>query len=84
MQNNHFPRRDVHYTHFIGATAGCAGEIMPTFLWLDEDDRSAIHLFQLVRNPDKCNASDDKSVRYYDNEFKWRPPIQTSACRTMI
>ena len=35
---------------------------------LDEDDRSTIHLFQLVRNPGKCNASDDKSVRYYDND----------------
>ena len=40
--------------------------IMLTFLWLDKDDRSTIHLFQLVRNPGKCNASDDKSVRYYD------------------
>lgn len=41
---------------------------MLTFLWLDEDDRSTIHLFQLVRTPGKCNASDDKSVRYYDND----------------
>ncbi len=41
---------------------------MLTLLWLDEDDRSAIHLFQLVRNSGKCNASDDKSVRYYDND----------------
>jgi len=27
-----------------------------------------IHLFQLVRNPGKCNVFDDKSVRYYDND----------------
>ncbi len=54
--------------HFIGVTPGCAEDIMLTFLWLDEDDRSTIHLFQLVRNPGKCNASDDKSVRYYDND----------------
>ena len=59
---------NVNYIHFIGVTPGCAEDIMLTFLWLDEDDRSTIHLFQLVRNPGKCNASDDKSVRYYDND----------------
>ena len=37
-------------------------------LYLTEDDLSTIHLFQLVRNPGKCNASDDKSVRYCDND----------------
>lgn len=41
---------------------------MLTFLWFDEDDRNTIYLFQLVRNPGKCNVSDDKSVRYYDND----------------
>lgn len=60
---------NVNYIHFIGVTPpGCAEDIMLTFLWLDEDDRSTIHLFQLVRNPGKCNTSDDKSVRYYDND----------------
>lgn len=59
---------NVNYIHFIGVTPGCAEDIMLTFLWLDEDDRSTIHLFQLVRNSGKCNASDDKSVRYYDND----------------
>ena len=59
---------NVNYIHFIGVTPGCAEDIMLTFLWLDEDDRSTIYLFQLVRNPGKCNASDDKSVRYYDND----------------
>lgn len=58
----------VHYIHLVGTTPGCAEDIMLTFLWLDEDDRSTIHLFQLVHNPGKCNASDDKSVRYYDND----------------
>ena len=41
---------------------------MLTFLGLDEEDHSTIYLFQLVRNSGKCNASDDKSVRYYDND----------------
>lgn len=41
---------------------------MLTFLWLDENDRSTIHLFQLVHNSGKCNASDDKSVRYYNHD----------------
>lgn len=53
---------------FIGVAPGYAEDVMLTFFWLDEDDRSTIHLFQLVRNPGKCNASDDKSVRYYDND----------------
>ena len=59
---------NINYIHFVGVTPGCAEDIMLTFLWLDEDDRSTIHLFQLVRNPGKCNASDDKSARYYDND----------------
>ena len=58
---------NVNYIHFTGFTPGCAEDNMLTFLWLDEDDRSTIHLFQLVRNPGKTNHSDDKSVRYYDN-----------------
>lgn len=60
--------RNSNYIHFIGVAPGCAEDIMLTFLWLNEDNRSTIHLFQLVRNPSKCNASDDKSVRYYDND----------------
>lgn len=59
---------NVNYIHFIGVTPGYTEDIMLTLLWLDEDDRNTIHLFQLVRNPGKCNASDDKSVRYYDND----------------
>ena len=41
---------------------------MRTFFWLDEDSPGSIRLFQLVRNPGKCNASDDKSVRYNDSD----------------
>ena len=41
---------------------------MQTFFWLDEDNRNTFHLFQLIRNPGKCNASDDKSVRYNDSD----------------
>ena len=59
---------NINYIHFIGVTPGCAEDIMLTFLGLDEDDHGTIHLFQSVRNPDKCNASDDKSVRYHDND----------------
>lgn len=42
---------NVNYIHFIGVTPGCAEDIMLTFLWLDEDDRSIIRLFQLVPIP---------------------------------
>ena len=60
---------NVNYIHFTGVTPGCAEDIMLTLLWLDEEDRSTIHLFQLARNPGKTNNhSDDKSVRYYDND----------------
>ena len=41
---------------------------MQTFFWLDEDNHNTFHLFQLVRNPGKCNASDDESVRYNDSD----------------
>lgn len=59
---------NVHYIHFVSITLGRVKDIMLTFLWLDEDDRSTIHLFRLDRNPGKCNASDDRLVRYYDND----------------
>ena len=67
---------NINYIHFIGVTPGCAEDIMLTLLWLDEDDRSTIHLFQLVRNSGKTNHSDDKSVRYYDNDdWPAYPPV---------
>ena len=59
---------NINYINFIGVTFDYAEDIMLIFLWLDEDNRSTIHLFQLVRNPGKCNPSDDKSVRYYGND----------------
>lgn len=67
---------NINYIHFVGVTPGCAEDIMLTFLWLDEDNRDTFHLFQLVRNPGKCNASDDKSVRYNDNDdWPAHPPV---------
>ena len=42
---------DVNYINFIAEAPGCAEDIMQTFFWLDEDNRNAFHLFQLVRNP---------------------------------
>ena len=59
---------NVNYINFITEAPGCAEDIMQTFFWLDEDNRNTFHLFQLVRNPGKCNASDDKSVRYNDSD----------------
>lgn len=67
---------NINYIHFVGVTPGCAEDIILTFLWLDEDNRHTFHLFQLVRNPGKCNTSDDKSVRYYDNDdWPAHPPV---------
>ena len=59
---------NVNYINFIIEAPGCAEDIMQTFFWLDEDKRNTFHLFQLVRNPGKCNASDDKAVRYNDSD----------------
>lgn len=67
---------NINYIHFICVTPGCAEDIILTLLCLDEDDRSTIHLFQLVRNPGKSNHSDDKSVRYNDNDdWSAHPPV---------
>ena len=49
---------NVNYINFVTEVPGCAEDIMQTFFWLDEDNRNTFHLFQLVRNPSKCNASD--------------------------
>ena len=59
---------NVNYINFITEAPGCAEDIMQIFFWLDEVNRNTFHLFQLVRNPGKCNASDDKSVRYNDSD----------------
>ncbi|MHA9740118.1 helix-turn-helix domain-containing protein [Robinsoniella peoriensis] len=59
---------DVNIMNFTGSTPGCAEDIMFTFFWMDEENRGMINLFQVVRNPGKTNASDDRAVRYNDND----------------
>jgi len=59
---------DVNVMNFTGSTPGCAEDIMFTFFWMDEDNRGTINLFQLVRNWGKNNTSDDRAVRYNDND----------------
>lgn len=67
---------DVNPLNFISEVPGSAEDIMQTFFWLDEDNPGAINLFQLVRNPGKCNASDDTSVRYNDSDdWPAHPPV---------
>ena len=58
----------VDRQNFYTVQPGCAEDFMRTFFWLDEDSPGSIRLFQLVRNPGKCNVSDDKSVRYNDSD----------------
>lgn len=59
---------DVNPLNFISEVFGSAEDIMQTFFWLDEDNTGAINLFQFVRNPGKCNASDGTAVRYNDSD----------------
>lgn len=59
---------DVNVINFTRSTPGCAEDIMFTFFWMDEENREMINLFQLVRNPGTSNSSDDRAVRYYDND----------------
>lgn len=59
---------DVNVMNFTDSTPGCAEDIMFTFFWMDEENRGMINLFQLVRNPGKANASEDKAVCYNDND----------------
>ena len=62
--------------NFISEVSGSAEDIMQTFFWLDEDNPGAINLFQLVRNPGKCNASDDTAVHYNDSDdWPAHPPV---------
>ena len=67
---------DVNPLNFISEVSGSAEDIMQTFFWLDEDNPGAINLFQLARNPGKCNASDDDAARYNDSD-NWpaHPPV---------
>mgnify|MGYP004528828573 FL=1 len=67
---------NINSIHLTGTKSGTAEEIMLTFFWLDEDNRNIFHLFQLVRNPEKTNASDDTAVRYNDNDnWPTHPPV---------
>ena len=59
---------DVNVINFTGSTPGCAEDIMFTFFWMDEENRGMINLFQLERTQGKTNASDDRAVRYNDND----------------
>lgn len=59
---------DVNVMNFTGSTPGCAEDIIFTFFWMDKDNRGTINLFQLVRNLGKTNASDDRAVRFNDND----------------
>lgn len=72
-----FPKRYSHgncqdfecqlYQFHYRSSRLCRGHYAD-FFWLDEDNRNTFHLFQLVRNPGKCNASDDKSICYNDSD----------------
>lgn len=62
--------------NFISETTSSATDIMFTFFWLEESNKGMINLFQMVRNEGKTNASDDTTVRYYDNDdYPSKPPI---------
>ena len=66
---------DVNPLNFFSEVSGSAEDIMQIF-FLDEDNPSAINLFQLVRNPGKCNASVDTAVRYNDSDdWPAHPPV---------
>ena len=54
-----------------------ATEFMELLFWIDEFNPSAINLFQMETYPgEKCNSSEDTSVRYHDND-SWpaHPPV---------
>ena len=59
------------------ATTMDATEFMELLFWIDEFNPSAINLFQMETYPgEKCNSSEDTSVRYHDND-SWpaHPPV---------
>ena len=59
------------------ATTMDATEFMELLFWIDEFNPSAINMFQMETYPgEKCNSSEDTSVRYHDND-SWpaHPPV---------
>lgn len=62
--------------NFYTVSPGTAEDIMFTFFWLDEDNRSLFRLFRLERNKGKANHSDDRCVRYNDSDdWPAHPPV---------
>ena len=60
---------DVNPMTLYESTQMDASELMELFFWIDEFNPSAINLFQLEKYPgEKCNSSDDTSVRYHDTD----------------
>jgi transcriptional regulator with XRE-family HTH domain len=68
---------DVNPWTLYDATEMNASEFMELLFWIDEFNPSAINLFQMETYPgEKCNSSEDTTVRYHDND-SWpaHPPI---------
>ena len=68
---------DVNPWTLYDATTMDATEFMELLFWIDEFNPSAINLFQMETYPgEKCNSSEDTSVRYHDND-SWpaHPPV---------
>lgn len=59
---------DVNAINFTGSTPGYAEDTMFTFFWMSEDNKGTVNLFQLVKKYGMTNASDDRAVRYNDND----------------
>lgn len=59
---------NVNHIKFIIEEPRCAENIIQIFFRLDEDNHYTFLLLQFFCNPDKHNASDDKSIRYNGND----------------
>jgi len=67
----------VNSLNFVSVVPGSAEDIMQTFFWLDEDNRNALNLFQLVPSVNNDDKGINDTTAMYKASDYWpvTPPV---------
>lgn len=67
---------NVSYLNFYVPVSGSAEDIIETLFWLDEDNPSALNLFEFERSNKKYGTGNNIVARYDDNDdMPVEPPV---------
>ena len=67
---------NVNYLNFYVPVSGSSEDIIQTLLWLDEDNPSALNLFEFERSNKKYGTGNNIVAKYDDNDdMPVEPPV---------